>query len=96
MPIDCSDCDGTGEYWVLARPIEGDCREMKMKCSRCRGEGQVPREMKDWMAKGKRMRDRRLAEPYQSQRDAAREVGISVVEWSMMESGKIEPKDEYL
>jgi hypothetical protein len=93
----CPDCNGKkitiASHVSYANGKHG--YNVPLKCSRCDGTGEVPDVMADWMRRGAIMRDRRLYDgPYRTLGAEARRLGITAVELSQMEMGKIEPRED--
>jgi DNA-binding XRE family transcriptional regulator len=86
----CPDCDNTGKVHGIACGGKGGCRVMALDCFRCGGSGQVPEQMKEWIKIGKKMRAQRM-EPWMSQRDKAKQLGVSPSDYSRAEQGYINP-----
>lgn len=96
--MECPDCKGTGE----GGPVHvntgynrntGRCDgywKNKSDCFRCKGKGEVPDEMNEWVRQGKAMRKSRV-ESGELLSDAADRMGISSAELSAMECGRIAP-----
>lgn len=91
----CPDCEGHGKtvatHVSYANGTHG--YGVAMPCLRCSGSGTVPDVMREWMARGRRLREKRLAARRNLREEAARR-GLNVVELSQMEHGKIEPVEE--
>jgi hypothetical protein len=88
----CPDCKGAGTT-VANHVSYADGRHgynVPLRCSRCKGEGTVPEAMADWIARGKAMREKRLAANRNLLEEAQRR-GLGIAELSKMEFGKIEP-----
>ena len=90
--ITCPSCDGEKGGMALVNFGAQGCQQMWMGCSQCKGEGVIPEEMLSWMARGEKMREDRFSRDL-SLREEAKRLGISVVEYSQMEYGRIEPID---
>ena len=93
----CPMCGGDGVCYVLAAhtsapayiagPLAGFAER---PCSVCDGTGEIDEARAAWMVEGKKLlafRDERDM----SLREAARWLGVSPVEWSDAEHGKIDP-----
>ena len=82
--------DGTGSSVALVNYGSGGCRPAAVTCTRCGGTGRITEEKLEWESIGDVLRSTRLSFRY-SQREAAQELGISPVDLSKMESGRIKP-----
>lgn len=90
-------CGGDGVCYVLAAhtsapayvtgPLAGFAER---PCSVCDGTGEVGDERAAWMIEGAKLRAFRI-ERDMSLREAARWLGVSPVEWSDAEHGKVDP-----
>lgn len=91
----CPDCDGTRR--VIASHVRyGDgsgATNVSLRCSRCIGKGVVPDEMAEWIRVGQEMRKSRLA-IYRTLRQEALRRGMTAMQLSQMEHGKILPIPE--
>ena len=90
--IICPSCEGRKGSIALVMIASKGCVERWMPCSFCKGAGEVLEERSSWRNVGEAMRMDRLARDM-SQREEAKRLGISVVEYSQMEAGMIEPMD---
>lgn len=70
---------GSGMIWLL--------------CDRCKGQGEVPDEMTQWIEDGKKMRARRIHSPdgFRTLVEESERRGIPLVDLSRMERGEIKP-----
>ena len=91
-PITCPDCEGSGLTVGIICTRTG-CSDGRMVCHRCKGEGEVPAEMLDWIAQGDKLREDRFTRDL-GQREEAKRRGMDLVEYSHMEHGKIKPTVE--
>ena len=95
--MDCPVCGGDGVCYVLAAhtsapayitgPLAGFAER---PCSVCDGTGNISDDRAAWMTEGAKLRAFRDGRDM-SLREAARWLGISPVEWSDAEHGKIDP-----
>lgn len=81
----CPTCEGQG---LIFFPFVK--RGKMLPCHRCDGLKEVPDEMKEWMAHGETLKDRRI-EKRITLRKAAKFLKMDVCELSDMEIGKIKP-----
>lgn len=90
----CPDCKGSKEI-VAAHVTYANGRSgwgVPFPCHRCNGTGEVPEEMAEWMREGRAMRDARVnGKPYRSQRDEAKRRGMTAMQLSAMEMGRVKP-----
>lgn len=92
--VRCEACQGTGRMVGFA------CGERtggfrSIPCLECRGEGRSPKRPAAWLALGIEQRARRV-ERYESLREMALRTGVSVVQLSAEERGKVEPLGDRL
>ncbi len=96
MPIDescpCPTCKGTGHVGPIHLNYGNGRGEWKDKvpCHRCGGSGIATPETLDWMARGKVLREARLASG-ETLGDAATRLGMIASAISAMEEGKRDP-----
>ena len=64
--------------------------EPALRCSLCLGEGRISATTADWLVRGEAHYKARVSRG-ESVRECARRLGISVVELSGMEHGRIDP-----
>ncbi len=89
---ECPRCYGEGDLKGFGCGPNVCLKPIVLPCQLCSGTGKVDDEKLEWVKRGEAMRHKRVhEEPYQTQREAARERGISVVEYSKMEQGITEP-----
>jgi hypothetical protein len=97
VTITCPDCKGQGQnicfvdYFASkdSTDLTGSIRAMK--CIRCEGKGEVSVEMLTWIAQGKAIRDRRVhGGNYVDMHTMAKEVGLSLAEYSAIEMGRVD------
>jgi|ERR1700733_1094471 len=88
----CPDCNGNASIVAShVRYADGSgASNVPMKCSRCNATGECPDEMAEWIRVGERMRQARLA-VYRNLHQEATRRGMTAVELSKMEHGKIKP-----
>lgn len=85
--IPCPTCRGEQAIHLVGCGTDG-CRPVSMRCYRCDSQGIVPREAEQWIADGKRLRDRRVhGTPYRNLRDEAARLGLDVIRLSRLEQG---------
>lgn len=92
--IECPSCKGSGDggpvhYNTGINPHTGMCSgywKHNSECIRCKGTGIVPAEMAEWIIRGKKLRDERLARN-ETIYDAAIKAGITSSELSSIERG---------
>lgn len=96
----CWDCEGKGSKLVHSlwsgynkegKRIHGG-GERDMTCDRCKGSGEVPVEMKEWVKEGERLREKRLSMDI-SMRELAEKLGCLASKVSDAENGKVDPKE---
>ena len=94
---DCPVCGGDGVCYVLAAHVAAPTAKsgplsgfVELPCSVCGGSGALSGERAAWMRDGKRLRAFREERDF-SLREAARWLGISPVDWSDAEHGKVCP-----
>ncbi len=86
----CPDCKGEGLEEIF---VHGGLR--MISCLRCNGFKEVPDAMADWIIRGRAMRDRRVhGKPYRTMLEEAKRLGITCLQLSRMENGKIEPRED--
>lgn len=90
----CPDCGGDRQ--TIANHVSyangSSGFNVPFKCSRCKGTGECPDEMAQWIEEGRRMRYQRVnGGNYRNLGQEAKRRGISVVELSSMERGQIKP-----
>jgi len=86
----CWDCNGTGVLETLAfqnKKLNG----ISSECERCSGAGEVPQEMKLWVERGKKMREKRIAMRIHLHKFAEK-IECSPIFLSKSELGLIDPK----
>lgn len=84
---ECPNCKGQGSYKLLTCP---GAVLRDQTCILCDGTGQIGEQRLAWIAAGRVHRDARVAR-YETQRDAARRLGLDVVALSRMEQGVMDP-----
>lgn len=91
MPDDitCPDCNGAGGADGIVCGSFG-CREARLRCGLCGGTGKVTPLKAEWFKRGRAMREARVA-ACRTLRDEAKRRGLTQVELSKMEQGRIEP-----
>lgn len=96
MPADqscpCPTCKGTGQVGPVHVNLGNGRGGWKdnVVCYRCGGSGIATTEMLDWMARGKKLREARLARG-ETLGDAAERLGMIASAISAMEEGKRDP-----
>ena len=90
--IACPSCSGTGQVGPVHINYGGGHGEWKDKvpCYRCTGTGTATPEMIAWMARGKALRDARLARG-ETLGAAAERLSINPAALSAMEEGRRDP-----
>jgi len=92
---ECPSCKGEGKIAGFGCGPNVCMKPIVMPCQLCDQTGKVSDEKLDWVRRGRVMREKRVhGSPYKTLRAAAEERGISVVEYSKMEQGVIEPDKE--
>lgn len=101
----CWDCDGKGSKLVHSlwsgcdkegKRVHGG-GERDMSCDRCKGSGKVPEEMREWVKRGERLREKRIGTNI-SMREMANKLGCRGL-GSLgkiipdAESGKVDPRE---
>lgn len=84
---ECPRCKGEKITWGFACP---GFKYVEMPCEQCKGKGEVPESMTDWIKEGAKLRDDRLAREMTLRKEAKR-LGISVTRLSEAERGVIDP-----
>ena len=92
--VDCPDCKGTGKMFGF---LCGGKRPglQTIPCLECRGSGQTPVRPAAWLALGIEQRARRV-ERDESLREMSLRTGVSPVQLSQEERGKVEPLGDRL
>lgn len=85
--IVCPECNGRGEFNVIACP-GGEYK--LVACALCRGDGYVSEETANWRNEGAELRAQRVARG-ESLREMARRTGIGPAKLSDMEHGRADP-----
>ncbi len=80
--ITCPECKGEKVIVATFAPV-------KIRCSRCKETGKVPKEMLEWIKRGKELRAERIARKV-ILRDEARNTGVDVMALSDRERGVID------
>jgi len=94
--MQCPTCKGEkkviGLFPVWAEDVPEEERKafIELTCYRCKGRGEVPEEMTEWMKEGKKLRNKRI-EKRILLRNAAKRLGIDVTEISEQETGTKKP-----
>lgn len=88
MPT-CPDCNGQGETFRFVDYRDGHGEHGYFPCDECGGTGQVSEERIKARAVGKQLRDWRVHTLHMSLRDVAPRFGLTAVELSHMEHGRI-------
>lgn len=85
----CPDCKGKKESLVF---YSGGSKHGfgPLPCTTCDGEGEVSEEKIAWITRGRELRDKRVAAG-RSLREEAEMLGITSVELSRRERGKVNP-----
>lgn len=87
MSVTCPDCRGEGLSRALVMRT-GGCVWETQNCRRCEGARVVDESVIAAIEEGRRVRDVRIAR-YEAQGVVARRLGISVVEYSGYENGRL-------
>ena len=87
--IQCPECNGEKEIRI-AFPHNRD--KPTLSCMQCKGTGEVPEEMIQWMENGEILKDKRISKRM-TLRKATKQLGglDLIMKFSEMERGVIEP-----
>jgi len=88
MREQCPECEGQKGGTAIACP---GARVIWVPCGLCAGDGCATPTRLDWWRRGKRCRQRRIAEEV-TLRKAAQLMGISATEYSDRERGRADPE----
>ena len=88
----CPTCKGAKVTIGYACP---GFRRVELPCSTCDGQGAVTPAMQDYQARGEKMRADRVGRMV-SLREEAQRLGISAVELSHLEQGKVDDWESWL
>jgi len=89
---ECPSCRGKGSLSGFCCGPEVCMKPIVMPCRLCNQTGWITDAKMGWVIRGRAMRTARVyGQVYQTLRSAAKERNISVVDYSRMEQGIIEP-----
>lgn len=83
----CPSCNGKGEGYGIACGSSG-CRTGALKCSTCKGTGEITEEHMKRIEEGRKLHEGRIARRV-SQREEAKRLNMDVVLYSKVEHGDI-------
>ena len=81
--MECPSCKGKGNSTGYGCP---GFKLVTINCDICKGTGHLPLNIQYDPARGKQLKDSRM-EPYQSMRDSAKQMSITLSELSRQERG---------
>lgn len=87
----CPDCGGNKKIYGYAKPIKGSCKPRMVNCFRCKGNGEVPNEMNEWIKEGQKVKDFRLLKNM-TLREYAKKAAMTVYDLSQAENGYVDPR----
>lgn len=84
----CPDCAGIGRIYQIVCEKGNGCFDRERLCPRCGGEGHITESQQMLIESGRLLRAARIARG-ESQTAAATRLGMSVVQYSHLENGRM-------